>query len=318
MHIKIGTRGSQLALAQSEAVKAAILTQKLVSDVELVKIKTLGDRKQGTPQASQSDKKDWVIDLDTAIVDSSIDLAVHSGKDIPVEIEKGTILIPVLRRANPFDSFIGRLTADGQTRMRLADLPLGAKVGTASLRRRAHLLRFRPDLQVIEHRGNVPTRLQKMDDSDDIMGIVLAQAGIDRLGLSHLQTETFTLDKMIPAVNQAILIAQCRADDQLVIELLQQISDPHTAAIWHAERAVAEVLNGDCKSAVSIFAQCDANEIELVSAVMSPCGNDYVQVKQSSSMQDARQLGLNVGQALIAQGADRILKEAASAIGVKP
>lgn len=309
MDLKIGTRGSQLALTQSETVQSALLAQDTVEGVELIKIKTLGDRKQGTPAASDSDKKDWVIDLEMAIIDGSIDLAVHSGKDIPVDIEQGTILLPVLKRANPFDSFIGRLMQDG-TRMRFVDLPQGAKVGTASLRRRAHLLRLRPDLQVIEHRGNVPTRLQKMDDSDDIMGIVLAQAGIDRLNLEKISTENFALGQMMPALNQGILVAQCRANDQHVIESLQLLSNQSATAIWRAERAVAQVLDGDCKSAISIFAQCEDDDLELLSAVMSPCGSDYVQVQQRTNVHDAHQLGLDVGHALISQGADKIIEAA--------
>lgn len=310
MNIRLGTRGSKLALTQANLVKDAFEKQNLQTQIELIEIKTLGDRKQGTAAASNSDKKDWVYDLEMAIKNNSIDFAVHSGKDIPIDIEPGTELLPVLVRANPFDAFIGRLDSNNGGRLQFSDLPDGAKVGTASLRRRAHLLRLRPDLQVIEHRGNVPTRIKKMDESDDIMGIILASAGIDRLEINDLHYSRLTIDDMIPAINQGILVVQFRSDDKKIKDMFQKLVDEHTFDIWLAERAVAEVLEGDCKSAISIFAQCDGDEIKLTSAVMSPDGKDYVEVSTTKKRDQARELGLEVAKELLKKGADRIIEEA--------
>jgi hydroxymethylbilane synthase len=307
MKFRCGTRGSLLALAQTKLVIDALEKANKSLKIEQHQIKTLGDRKQGTPEASQSDKKDWIIDLEMALLNSEIDFAVHSSKDIPYEIEVGTALLPVLTRAKPFDAFVGRkISADGQ-RLKLADLPSGAKVGTASLRRRAYLLNLRPDIHVIEHRGNVPTRIQKMDDSDDIMGAIIASAGLARLDIPGLEYEIFSAEQMLPALNQGTLAVQFRAEDQLTKELLLNLVDPATQASWLAERRVAEILEGDCKSAIACFAQCEDDQVFLRATVMLPDGSESVTASERGTFAQAHDIGQTVGYRLLELGAKQII-----------
>jgi hydroxymethylbilane synthase len=307
MNIRCGTRGSQLALAQTQMVIDALENAHKTLQVERHEVKTLGDRKQGTPQASHSDKKDWIYDLELALLHNDIDFAVHSSKDIPYEIEAGTALLPVLARANPFDAFVGRKISGDTKRLQFADLPQGAKVGTASLRRKAFLLKMRPDIIVVEHRGNVPTRVQKMDDSPDIMGIILASAGLQRLQIPGLHYESFPSQIMLPALNQGTLAVQFRENDDAMREMLQSIVDTATYATWLAERTVAEILEGDCKSAIGIYAECVDNKLLLSASVMLPDGSEFVSAKDTSTLAEAQTLGVSVGNRLLELGAKKII-----------
>ena len=309
MKIRCGTRGSQLALAQTKLVIDALEQTHKSLQVERHEVKTLGDRKQGTPQASQSDKKDWIIDLELALLNNDIDFAVHSSKDVPYELEPGTALLPILTRANPFDAFVGRKISPDGRRLQFADLPQGAKVGTASLRRKAFLLQMRPDVLVVEHRGNVPTRVQKLDDSDDLMGIILASAGLDRLKLADLHYETFSSQNMLPALNQGIMAVQFRADDQPMRDILQSLVDSTTYATWLAERTVAEILEGDCKSAIASFAEYSGDTLTLSATVMLPDGSESISTKESRTFAQAQALGQIVGHRLLELGAKKIIEK---------
>lgn len=306
--LRCGTRGSQLALAQTKLVIDALHQVHPALQIEQIEIKTLGDRKQGTPQASRSDKKDWVYELELALLNNQIDFAVHSGKDIPYAIEPGTALLPVLKRAKPFDAFVGRKMADGK-RLRFDDVPKGGKVGTASLRRKGCLLKMRPDLNVVEHRGNVPTRLQKLDESHDLMGIVLACAGIDRLGKNDLHYEILDNERMLPALNQGTLVVQFRVDDRVARTLLDSLVDKETYVTWLAERTVAEILKGDCHSAIAIFGECMKERLVLTAQVMLPNGQEVVQANEQGSLEEAISIGQRVGNRLLELGADQIIKK---------
>lgn len=304
--IVIGTRGSELALAQTEMVKSALLGANPGLAVDVKVIKTEGDRKQGTPFAAQSDKKDWIVDLERALIQREIDLAVHSGKDVPGEIQAGTHIRSILRRANPRDVFIGKLIEEGK-RLLFKDLPPQAVVGTASLRRRAALLAYRPDLELRDHRGNVPTRIQKLDRSSDLSGIVLAAAGLERLGLLDVGCEVLEDAVMLPAMNQGALIAQVRTDDEVINGLIDPIVDSRTAAEFAAERAVADVLGGDCHSAISIFAEVRQDVISVEARVYSTDASQVMQYKVEGPCEKAPELGAIVGRELLARGAAAIL-----------
>lgn len=310
MKIKLGTRNSNLALVQSNHVKDQIESTFHDVEVELVEIKTLGDRKQGTPEASNCDKQDWIIDLERAVIEQNIDFAVHSSKDIPAFVNHNTELLPILKRANPFDAFIGKSHPDHNSRLTFADLPKHAKIGTASLRRRAELLRIRPDLTIIEHRGNVPTRLKKLDDSDDIMGIILACAGLERLGYKELSCEVFLAEEMMPAVNQGILAAQFSKNNDHIKKILSKLVHPNTHAEWLAERKVVELLEGDCQSAMSIFAQCFKDQLTIQSRVLSTDGKECISAQKTGPISQAQQLGIGVGKQLLEQGAAQIIAAA--------
>ncbi|MBX7136884.1 MAG: hydroxymethylbilane synthase [Oligoflexia bacterium] len=309
MKIRIGTRASQLALTQSETV-AQKLTELGQIETELLRITTQGDRKQGTAAASGGDKRDWIHELEMGVVQGEFELAVHSGKDVPAEIASETILVPVLQRANPFDAFVGQQNVSLGRRLAFNEVPPGATIGTASLRRRAQLMRLRPDLQIVDHRGNVPTRLQKLDDNKGLAGIVLAFAGLARLGLASVGSDLPRTD-ILPAVNQGILAAQLRRDNTALLAALQKIQDQETVAAFNAERACVTVLNGDCNSCICVFAEVQGNQIKLSGRVLLPDGTRSIEVSRSAEVQAAEHLGRRVAQELIDLGALEILEQSA-------
>lgn len=305
-NIVIGTRGSALALAQTEMVAQQLAAVHPHLSVEVKIIKTEGDRKQGTPLAAQSDKKDWIIDLERALLAGEIDMAVHSGKDVPGEIEPGTEIRSILKRATPYDAFVGKIQPDGK-RLSFANLPHGAIVGTASLRRKASLRTNRADIVLRDHRGNVPTRVKKLDESPDLSGIILAAAGLERLALPDLQYEVLPRDVILPAMNQGALAAQVRAGDERVSKIVSLLADRATAAEFVAERAVAEVLGGDCHSAISIFAEAQGEELSVTCRIFEAEGVRSVSYADSGSISSAAQLGTHVGREVLSRGGADIL-----------
>jgi hydroxymethylbilane synthase len=305
--IVIGTRGSALALAQTELVAKQLAVVHPHISVDVTIIKTEGDRKQGTPLAAQSDKKDWIIDLERALLAGEIDLAIHSGKDVPGEIESGTEIHSILKRATPYDAFVGKRQPDG-TRLSFSNLPHGAIVGTASLRRKASLRAYRGDIELRDHRGNVPTRIKKLDESPDLSGIILAAAGLERLGFPDLQYEILGRDIMLPAMNQGALAAQIRVDDDRVSRIVSAVADAATASEFVAERAVAEVLGGDCHSAISIFAEARGGEVCVECRVFEAEGPRCISFSSSGSSTDAAELGTKVGEEILARGGSDILR----------
>jgi len=314
MEVRCGTRGSLLALTQTQLVIDALTQKHPQLKVQRLEIKTIGDRKQDTPSASLTDKKDWVYDLELALLNNSIDFAVHSSKDIPHTIEPGTAIFPVLKRGNPRDSFVGRLLDDSGKRLAFADLPHRATVGTASLRRRAYLQKMRPDLDVVEYRGNVPTRLKRMDADGDVMGIVLATTGLERLKLTDLQYETFTTQQMLPALNQATLAVQIREDDKHMQKLLEATIDTPTQATWRAERVIAERLQGDCRTAMAVFAECNDDVLTLNACVMMPDGSHAINASGQATCDNASELGNSVADELLRLGAQDIIAKSRKAL----
>ena len=305
--IRIGTRGSQLAVTQTELVLGAIQETFPNAKVETVTIKTTGDKRQGTPEAGTLDKKAWVRELESAILDESIELAIHSGKDVPFNIEEGTELLPVLTRARPADCFIGRLKEDG-SRLTFDEVPQNSKVGTASLRRRASLLRLRPDLEVVEHRGNVPTRIRKLDENPELAGIVLACAGIDRLKDVNVDLEAFDMEDFLPALAQGTLVAQFKSTREDIAQVLKQISDPTCVALYQAERACAARLEVDCHSVLGVLATKDEQEVSLHARVIAADGVEAIEARRSAKMgKQMELLGIQTAEELLSKGADRLL-----------
>ncbi|MFM1847224.1 MAG: porphobilinogen deaminase [Pseudomonadota bacterium] len=307
MHIKVGTRGSKLALTQTGLVADALRARG--HTVELIEIKTLGDKKQGTPDAAKGDKRDWIHELEVAVLNRSIDLAVHSGKDVPALLAPETELLPILRREDPRDVFIGRKLPTGDSRLRFEAIPNSGVVGTASLRRRAQLLTLRPDASVRDHRGNVPTRLQKLDDSTDLAGIILAAAGLQRLGINDIDAEPLDPAVFVPAINQGILTVQIHREALLLRSEIARLQESATVAEFHAERGCVELLDADCNSAVSIFAEAHHDTVTLHARVMLPDGSKRIAIDQTAPIVGAAALGRAVGESLIAQGANEILSE---------
>ncbi|MCC6953346.1 MAG: hydroxymethylbilane synthase [Deltaproteobacteria bacterium] len=309
MKIRVGTRGSALALTQTNLFIDRFRRHHPGINIEAVSIQTTGDKKQGTPLARKGDKRDWIYELELGIVNDTFDVVVHSGKDIPCDIESGTAMLPILEREDARDVFIGRKDQSTGKRALIDDAPHGAMIGTASLRRRASLLRSRPDLRVVEHRGNVPTRIEKLDASVELYGIVLAGAGVKRLSPPGLEWEWIDTNRMLPAINQGQLVVQFLAARDDVRQALMPLTDPKSVAAFDAERGVVSILKGDCKSSVSIYASVTgADRVAIQVRVMLPDGSETLEGEGEDSCAGAFQLGERVAQDLISRGAEDLLE----------
>ncbi len=306
--IKIGTRGSQLALAQTEIVRRALASRPNAPEIEVCQISTRGDQRQGTADAQIPDKKKWVIDIEQAVLREEVDFAVHSGKDLPNDIEAGTMMWPLLERQYAEDVFIGARKGDKGERIGFDEVPQGAAVGTASARRAAQLRRLRPDLIVVEHRGNVPTRLKKLDETTELSGIVLARAGLERLGLADHVSTVFTAQQIVPALNQGMLVVQFRENDERIAELLEDLIAIRTLAEWQAERAAVALLGADCHSAVGIFASSDGAQVSLLCRVLSGDGSKAVESSSSGSVAMAEEIGERAAKELLEKGAGNLIE----------
>ena len=305
--IKLGTRGSKLALIQTHTVADELYRLNPLLEIEITDVKTIGDLKQGTPLASKGDKKDWIYELELGLLSGGFDLVVHCAKDIPSDIEPGTEVLPILLRQDPLDVFIGK-QVDGR-RLSFLELPQGAQIGTASLRRKACLIRLRPDLNIVEHRGNVNTRIEKLDSNPELSGIVLAAAGLNRLGLGHLASYKFTPEEILPAVNQGMLAMQFLSSRADIREIVKSLGDKLVLATWKAERTVVELIKGDCKSSVGIFSTVSNGKLELSARVMLPDGSKCIEVKEIGNIEEPINLGEKVAKNLFEQGAIEILEE---------
>ncbi|MBX9585911.1 MAG: hydroxymethylbilane synthase [Gammaproteobacteria bacterium] len=309
MVIKCGTRGSLLAVMQTQLVIDALKEKHPGLKIELQEISTRGDAIQDDPLGGITNKKDWIYELEIAILSGDIDFAVHSSKDIPRLIEAGTALLPVLPRGNPGDAFIGRIISEKGERVKFLDLPKGAKVGTSSLRRRAYLLKLRPDLNVVESRGNVPERLQQMDENlqDDLSGILLAAAGLERLKLKNLHYEIISKDQMLPGLSQATLAVQFRENDEQMKKMLNSLVHPPTFATWQAERRVIKTLQPHCRSVMAAYAECVGDELILKSDVMLADGSKSVSAEGRANLNQAEMLGESVAKQLLEKGAQQLI-----------
>ncbi|MCD6293577.1 MAG: hydroxymethylbilane synthase, partial [Deltaproteobacteria bacterium] len=240
MDIRIGTRGSKLALRQSEWIKKQLEMRHSGIRVDLIKIKTTGDKILDTPLSKIGGKGLFVKEIEEALLESRVDVAVHSMKDVPAQLPKDLMLSTFPPREDPSDALI----AEGECR--LNQLPKGTKVGTSSLRRGAQLLHFRPDLKLVPLRGNVDTRLNKLK-SGDLQAIILATAGLNRLGLSNVITQTIPFHQLLPAVGQGALGLEVRRGDRETIDLLDFLNHEDTQTAVAAERAFLKTLEGGCQ-----------------------------------------------------------------------
>ncbi len=310
MRIKCGTRGSKLAVMQTQLVIDALQEKHSGLRIEVQEMTTRGDHIQDDPNGGVTNKKDWIIELELAILNGEIDFAVHSSKDIPNLIEQGTRLLPVLPRGNSGDAFVGRIISEKGERLKFSDLPKGAKVGTSSLRRRAYLLKLRPDLNVVESRGNVPERLQYMDEKkeNDLMGILLAAAGLERLQLNDLQYEIMSKDQMLPGLSQGTLAVQFRENDEETKQMLSALVDLNTFASWQAERSVIKTLRPHCRSVMAAYAECIGDELILKADVMLPDGSKCISAEARSLINQAENLGETVAKQLLEKGAQELIE----------
>ena len=334
----IGTRGSALAVWQAEHVGGRLRAAWPDLEVRLERIRTTGDRIQDVPLARVGGKALFVKELEEALLDGRVDLAVHSMKDVPADLPAGLTLAAILAREDPRDVLLSRSGA------RLAALPKGGRVGTSSLRRRAQLLHHRPDLAIVPLRGNLDTRIRKLS-SEGLDAIVVAAAGVKRLGLEQLVTEVLSPEILLPAVGQGALgvecsltsaecrvpsaegmsrepraasregSAECRvpgAETQDVIRLARMLDDSDTHLAVRAERALLRRLEGGCQVPIAAYASREGEQLRLRALVASLDGSRVIRAEQCGARSEPEPLGAAVGEKLLAEGALPLLQMAQS------
>jgi hydroxymethylbilane synthase len=296
--LKIGTRGSILAKWQAEFVRKKLLAA-TGEDSEIVIIKTAGDKLQQSSLTQIGGKGIFIKELEEALLDKSVDLAVHSVKDIPTETPPELAFPAVCRRDDVRDCLIGST---------LSNLRQGARVGTGSLRRQAQLRHIRPDLDLRELRGNVDTRMRKVE-SGEYEAVVLSKAGLDRLGLGHKISEVLAPDLSMPAVGQGAIAAQCRAGDAEAMRLLDPLDDFETRTAIIAERELLKVMQGGCQVPMGAWARIERGQLVMDAVVCSIDGLQYVKQRATAPPDQAKELGATMAQLLIDAGAQAILEE---------
>ncbi len=304
--IRIATRKSRLAMWQAEHVAHKLKGLYPALEVELVGMTTQGDRLLDTPLAKIGGKALFVKELEEGMLADRADIAVHSMKDVPMEFPRGLHVPVIMRREDPRDAFVSnRYDA-------LAAMPAGARVGTSSLRRCCQLkMRYR-HIQILNLRGNVNTRLAKLD-AGEFDAIVLAAAGLKRLGLDARITDFLSVEQSLPAVGQGAIGIECRCDDSRVRELISPLNHIATHTRVLAERAINKRLNGGCQVPVAGFAELEGDEMRLRGLIGYPDGNDVIRSQARGSPSQAEDLGQGVAEDLLIQGAGRILAE----LGIK-
>ena len=298
---RIGTRGSLLARTQTDWVAARLRQARPELEITIHVIETTGDRNREVPFAAVGTKGMFVKEIEQALLDGAIDLGVHSLKDMPGELPEGLSLVGYPAREDPRDALISR---HNQT---LEHLPQGATVGTSSLRRQAMLKAFRPDLNLIELRGNLDTRLRKLD-AGQYDAIVLACAGLHRLGLEGRITERISPELCVPAPGQGALALEARSEDFETLALVSALNDVDTIAAVTAERAFQIVLGAGCTVPVGAFASVQGDRITLHAAIAAADGSRIVRQTESAPRDAAEGLGTTVGQAMLAAGGAELLK----------
>lgn len=301
--LRIGTRGSALALWQAEETKRLIGALPGAPAVELVIIKTQGDLQQDIPLWKTPGKGFFTAELDRAQLDNEVDIVVHSLKDLATVMTPGLVLTAVLEREDPRDALVTRSGGD------LASLPKGARIGTSSLRRRAFLAHARPDLQQMELRGNVPTRVRKLDE-DAFDAIILATAGLKRLGLENRVSARLPTPEFPSAVAQGIIGICTREGDTETQRWVTPLNHVASRVAAEAERGLLRRLEGGCQVPVGALATLSGETVTLYSAACNLDGSDFVAAEGSAPLAEAAALGVRVAEDLLNKGASRVLDQA--------
>jgi hydroxymethylbilane synthase len=295
--LRIGTRGSPLALAQAEQVRARLVAAHGLASaaIDVCVIRTSGDAIQDRPLAEVGGKGLFTKEIEQALFENKVDLAVHSAKDMETVLPPGLVVTAFLEREDVRDAFISRRVTS------LSDLPRGAIVGTASLRRQAIVRRLRPDLQVVSLRGNVQTRLRKLD-AGEVDATLLALAGLKRLGLTEAASSVFSVDEFLPAVGQGAIAIETRAGDARTRTLVAAINDADTMAALTAERAFLAALDGSCKTPIAGHAKIAGGALALRGLIVKPDGSAAHETSRSGLVGDAAALGQDAGAELKQRG----------------
>jgi len=288
--LRIGTRGSPLALAQAHETRARLAdAHGLPAEAFAIEvISVTGDRIQDRPLSEAGGKGLFTKEIEDALLDGRIDVAVHSSKDMPTALPRGLELAAFLPREDPRDAFVGRAATT------IMDLPHGATIGSSSLRRQALIRRMRPDLSVITFRGNVQTRLRKMAEGV-ADGTMLALSGLKRLGLEHVITDTMPLDVFPPAPGQGAICIESRASDDRARQMLAAIHHQPTGQALACERAFLAALDGSCRMPIAAYAQLEGNRIHFRGMVLTPDGDQFHEIETAGHVADAALLGREAG-----------------------
>ena len=291
--LRIGSRGSPLALVQAREVlrRLSAACSLPAEQIEIKVIRTTGDAIQDRPLAEAGGKGLFTKEIEEALLAGAIDLAVHSSKDMPTVLPSGLVLSAFLPREDARDAFISRVAKT------LRDLPEGAVVGTASLRRQALVKRLRPDLAIVPLRGNVETRLRKLE-AGDVHATILAVAGLKRLGLLSAATAVLEIDEFLPAVGQGAIGIETRADDSATRALIDKINDADTATALAAERAFLAELDGSCRTPIGGHARVDNDTVRFHGIIIRPDGSEAFEVLREGRRVDAAALGADAGREL--------------------
>ncbi len=302
LRIKLGTRGSPLALAQAHWVKEQLEASRPDLQVDLVPIRTRGDRILDAPLYLVGGKGLFLKEIEEALLQKEIDLAVHSLKDIPAVLPAGLQLSAIPEREDPRDALVSRDS------LSLEDLPPRACVGTSSLRRQAQLMALRPDLRVCALRGNVDTRLRKLENSG-LDAVILASAGLRRLGLLHRVTHFLEPEVMIPAIGQGALGLESRVDDTQTSRVVRPLDHGPTSCAVAAERAFLRRLEGGCQVPIAAHATLNGGKLLLRALVASPDGKSVVRSQKNAHPSMAETAGRELAEELLNQGAEEILRK---------
>jgi len=291
--LRIGTRGSRLALKQAQLVREALVAAHGLapSAIELVAIRTSGDQIQDRPLAEAGGKGLFAKEIEQALLDRAIDLAVHSAKDLPTVLPPGLVVAATLAREDPRDAFISHKAKS------LRELAAGSVLGTGSLRRQALAKRLRPDLQIVNFRGNVETRLRKLD-AGEADATLLALAGLNRLGLASAATAVLSVEEFPPAVGQGVIGIEARADNAPIHELLAEFNDADTMTALGAERAFLAELDGSCRTPIAGHAVVTGGALRFHGMILPPDGRKAHETRRAGDARDAEALGADAGREL--------------------
>lgn len=311
--IVIGTRGSKLALWQAEWIKSELQKLRPGLEVELNKIKTTGDKILDVPLAKVGGKGLFVKEIEEALLRNEADIAVHSMKDVPTEFPDGLHLAVICKREDPRDAFITAISNQPSAISSFKDLHHGATVGTSSLRRSCQLLSMRPDIKIEQLRGNLDTRLRKLDEGQ-FDAIILAAAGVKRLGWADRITETLPPEISLPAIGQGAVGIECRMDDEFINKLIAPLDHYETSVCVRAERACLKKLEGGCQVPIAAYARLltpDAQRPTLImdGLVGSVSGETIIKAHVEGDPKDAEALGIRLAEEILSKGGKEILDE---------
>ncbi len=298
--LRIGSRGSQLALWQAGFIRSLLENKFPRIKIEIHQIRTRGDKVLDVPLSEIGGKAAFVKEIEEALLQCEIDVAVHSMKDVPISLPEGLVIGAVAKRHDPRDAFISRAG------IKFDQLPKGAKVGTSSLRRRAQILHIRPDVEVLPIRGNVDTRLRKLK-AEGLDSIVVALAGLERLGFKDEITECFSVDVLVPAPGQGAVAVECREDDREIIEMISQINHVDSWIAVSAERGFLEELGGSCEIPIGCHASIRKDRIKILGLIASSDGAQLIREEIEDSVQNYKAAGQGLARRILDKGGNRIL-----------